>query len=690
MTSEVSPNLTASPHFEALFGASPLPMAGIDASGLVIAANSALRDMLGDKTASLGWSLLAQAAHDEMAAMLSEGIGKIVLTLSLTGQNRQEIPCSVTVWPARDEGTAQEGIRALALVQDVSETIGLRADEARFRGIFDNAMEGIFQTTEDGHYLAANQALARIYGYETAAELIHNLTNIACQLYVDPTRRGEFIRLLESDDLVRNFESQVYTRHGEMIWISESCRAVRDEGGKLLYFEGLVEDITVRKRAEEQLIHDALHDSLTDLPNRSLFLDRLGRTMVRSARGGEKSSYAVLFIDCDRFKLINDSLGHLAGDRVLVEMAQRIQTCLRASDTLARLGGDEFVVLAESLDRPEDAVLVANRMRATLSLPFALDGVDHYLSTSVGIAYGDPAYSHASDLLRDADTAMYEAKANGRNRYVVFESGMHLTAKRQLEMTNDLRRAIEQHELMVYYQPIIDLAHRRVAGFESLIRWRHPSGEMIPPDRFIPIAEETGLIEPLGQFVLKQSCLQMVKWTKQFPASENTFISVNLSAAQLLRPDIVFEIHDTVQRTGLPCKRVRLEITESGIMKNPSAAKLKLDALKQLGFRLAIDDFGTGYSSLAHLHRFPIDTLKVDRSFVAPMLEQGDHIEIIRTIMTLGQSLNMSIVAEGVETEMHHDCLAEMNCTYGQGWLYAKAIPADEAGALLQAETLPQ
>jgi diguanylate cyclase (GGDEF)-like protein len=401
-------------------------------------------------------------------------------------------------------------------------------------------------------------------------------------------------------------------------------------------------------------------------------------------RQRHEAAYAVLFIDCDHFKLINDSLGHLAGDHLLVEMSRRISQSLRTSDTLARLGGDEFAVLAEDLESRDDAVGVAERMRAALAEPFLLEGQEYYLTTSIGVAFGSADYATPSELLRDADTAMYGAKANGRDRYVVFERGMHLSAVSQLQVGNDLRRAVDRDELLVYYQPIIRLADGRLAGFEALVRWQHPTRGLIQPDQFISVAEKTGLIHPIGEWVLRQASRQLVAWRQRYPVkSRELFLSVNLAPSQLQRAHIVDELTEIVRETGEDPSSIRLEITESGIMENPLTVKVKLDALKAKGFRLAIDDFGTGYSSLAHLHRFPIDTLKVDRSFVAPILQGDEHLEIVRTILMLGRTLNMTVVAEGVETAGQDSLLKGLLCTYAQGWFYARPLAPYAADAFL-------
>ncbi len=659
--------------FRAIFNDAGIGIALMDRHGLAIKINPALRDMLGMTVATLRNSLIddrkRNAGGEHPLTGLWDGRCKHVrFERYFIRGNGSTVWVRVTVSAVRDMDNVP--MYLVGMVEDITEQKrgdeALREAEAQYRSIFENSVEGIFQTTEDGRYLSANPALARIYGYNSPEELMAGLTNIASQLYVDPSRRDEFRRALSAHDQVVDFASQVYRKDGSKIWISENCRAVRDRRGQLMYYEGMVEDITDRKRIEDRLVHDALHDALTGLPNRTLFLDRLGHLMQRRQRR-EDLNYAVLFVDCDRFKLINDSLGHMVGDQLLVELSERISGCLRGCDTLARLGGDEFAILAEDLEGRDQAERVAERIRDVLSQPFLLAGQDYYLTTSIGIAFGTSDYNQPSDLLRDADTAMYEAKAGGRNRWVVFENGMHLHAVTQLQVANDLRRALERDELLVHYQPIVRIDGSGLAGFEALVRWQHPTRGLVPPDQFIPVAEETGLIDDIGEWVLEESSRQLAQWRQEDSAADGLFMSVNLSPVQLQRPQIVAELLAAVTRTGLEPSCIRLEITESAVMEHPLAMTAKLDALKGHGFRLAIDDFGTGYSSLAHLHRFPVDTLKVDRSFIAPILQGGEHLEIVRTILMLAKTLKMTVVAEGVETGEHDEILRELDCTYGQG-----------------------
>ena len=670
------------PLFRTIFDDVGIGIVLMDTNSVVIDTNPVLQKLLGRKKP---WHSLMIDGQPTRAKLLKGEVKNVQMKRTFLREDGSLLWLHITVSVVRDDDEIPSYL--FGIVENITEQQrgdeALRSAEAKYRSIFENATEGIFQTSQDGRYLSANPALARIYGYDSPADLMSSLTNIARQLYVDHGRRDEFVRALTVDDQVHDFVSQIYRRDGSIIWISENCRAVRNDGGELLYYEGMVEDITERKRVEQQLRHDAMHDTLTGLPNRALFLDRLNQAMQRRQRHSYSScggGYAVLFIDCDRFKLINDSLGHLAGDQLLIELSQRINKCLRSADTLARLGGDEFAIIAEDLEETDSVVRVAERIRDILSQPFLLEEREYYLSISIGIANGSSEYTNAADLLRDADTAMYAAKTAGRSRYIVFERGMHLSAVTQLEVANDLRRALERGELRVYYQPIMFLDRKRLAGFEALVRWQHPERGLIMPDKFIPVAEETGLIEILGEQVMTSACRQLSEWDARLgEAAHHLFMSVNLSPLQLHRLHIVEELTDIVQEYHIDPSRIHLEITESGIMDNPLSAKVKLDALKAKGFYLSIDDFGTGYSSLAHLHRFPIDTLKVDRSFISPALQGGEHLEIIRTILTLGRALGMTVVAEGIESGGHDRLLSSLDCTYGQGWFYAKALPATEA-----------
>jgi diguanylate cyclase (GGDEF)-like protein len=443
------------------------------------------------------------------------------------------------------------------------------------------------------------------------------------------------------------------------------------------------EDITPRKMAEEQLLHDAFHDSLTDLPNRALFMDRLRRAIHRTKRQANYR-FAVLFLDLDGFKVVNDSLGHATGDQLLIAIGRRLELGMRRGDTLTRLGGDEFAILADDIRDLGDAILLAERVRLDLKAPFNLGGHEVFATASVGIALGSKDRERPEDLLRDADTAMYRAKAQGKERFVVFDQAMHTSVVERLRLETDLRRAIDRGEFAVHYQPIVALRTGRIAGFEALVRWEHPERGMIAPSVFIPVAEETGLILPLGLWVLRAACRQLRTWQEGAPELSSLMISVNLSSKQLMQPDLVEQVDQVLRETGLAPEHLKLEITESVIMEHPPSANEVLGRLKDRGIQLSLDDFGTGYSSLSYLHRFPIDTLKVDRSFVNRIdAEDGDPV-IVQTIVALAHNLGMQVIAEGVETEEQVNRLKAMGCEYGQGYFFARPVDGDSAGALLR------
>ncbi len=574
--------------------------------------------------------------------------------------------------------TVSRDISARRIAEDA-----LREAEAKYRSIFENAVEGIFQTTPSGNYLDANPSLARIYGYGSPAHLKVGLKDISSQLYLDSRRRQDFIKEMADNGSVSNFEAQIRRKDGEVIWISENARAVCDENGALLYYEGTVEDITARKNAEEQLLHDALHDKLTGLSNRALFMDRLSQAFGRLKRHPD-ALFAVLFLDFDRFKNINDSLGHMAGDQLLISVSQRLSDCLRPGDTVSRLGGDEFSILLEEVGDVAGAILVAERIQNALSQPFAIAGQEIFTSASIGIALGHLEYDHPEDLLRDADMAMYRAKASGKARHEVFDAGMHKRAVALLQLETDLRWAIEREEFQLWYQPIVALETGRIGGFEALIRWKHPQRGLVSPLDFIPIAEETGWIVPIGRWVLEEACRQLAQWHQEIPGEIPLAMSVNLSGKQFSQPDLIANIEDVLRRHNLPPGCLKLEITESALMDNAQEITDRLLKLNSLGVKLGLDDFGTGYSSLSYLHRFPLDTLKIDRSFIARMNEGGENREIVRTIVSLGKNLSMDVVAEGVEDAQQLADLRALKCKNGQGYFFARPLTSDAAFEMLQ------
>ena len=483
-----------------------------------------------------------------------------------------------------------------------------------------------------------------------------------------------------------HFESEHRMLHkdGTFRWMLNRGLAVFDDSGKTLRMAGSQTDITERK----------VSDPLTGLPNRLLFIDRLGR-LIKHAKRRKDILFAVLFLDLDGFKMINDSMGHLIGDQLLLGVANRLEKCLRSTDTVARLGesftvarlgGDEFTVLLDDLKDPNDAKSAADRLMKALAPPFILGGKEVFTSVSIGIALSNTAYEHAEDMLRDADTAMYRAKSLGKARFEVFDADMRASVMARLQLETDLRGALEREEFRNFYQPIVSLDSGQIVGFEALLRWQHPTRGLVGPEEFILVAEETGLIRELGWWNLREACRQMSDWRTGPNGRPDLIISVNLSAKQFLQPNLVVDIRKLLHELSLSPDALKLEITESAVMADPSAAVEMLQEIKSIGIHLAIDDFGTGYSSLSYLHRFPLDTLKIDRSFIREMQEDGEGMEIARTILPMANNLRLDVVAEGVETLEQVSLLKELHCKYAQGYYFSKPLSAEGTTALLQGE----
>ncbi|MGK7925181.1 MAG: EAL domain-containing protein [Spirulina sp.] len=458
----------------------------------------------------------------------------------------------------------------------------------------------------------------------------------------------------------------------------------------------LEKEILQRKKVQEQLLHLALHDPLTQLPNRALFIERLEEAILKSQKQSNYS-FVVMFLDCDRFKRVNDSLGHNIGDRLLVAVADRLQHCLRSGDTLARLGGDEFAILLEGIDRKEEIVQIAERLNHRLSSPFHLYEYEVFINVSIGIVlsqenlyrqfYGKETeivcYEKPEHLLRDADTAMYRAKALGKARYEVFNPKMHRQALNLLHLENDLRRAFDRQEFEIYYQPIVCLKQGKIVGYEALIRWNHPQRGLITPDRFIPIAEEMGLIIPLGDWILKEACQQLKKWHDLNLGDQPSIVSVNLSVRQFAQVNPIEKIEKILQDVQLDTHYLKLEITESVLIDRPESIVRLLEEIKSRNIQISLDDFGTGYSSLSYLHRFPIDTVKIDRSFINRLDENGKNLDIVQAIIALAHNLGMETIAEGIETATQLECLRNLGCGYGQGYFFARPLNSQQAEALL-------
>lgn len=538
----------------------------------------------------------------------------------------------------------------------------------------------------DGRCLKVNRAFCDLVGH---AEYELWMTDL--RVLFHPEDRDTLLmyveHLLAGRIPTYQMERRLVHKHGFAIWVLITAALVRDEHDRPSHLLLQVQDTTDRKRAEDQLIHDAFHDALTGLPNRALFIDHLKLAIERVRRHPDRF-FAVLFLDLDRFKVINDSLGHMVGDQLLIAIARKLESCLRPGDTVARLGGDEFTILVEDLRDIDEAKGLATRIQEQLTRPFNLGGREVFTTVSIGIAPSAVGYERPEDFLRDADTAMYRAKSLGRACYEVFDRDMHARAMNRLQLETDLRRALERREMHVHYQPIVSLKNFNILGFEALLRWQHPERGLVSPEEFIATAEETGLIVPIGKWVISEACRQMKRWQTQLPVHPHLSISINISSKQFMQPDLIDHIKEVLRQTGINPHNLRLELTESVVMENVEKATGMLQQLREIGTGLSIDDFGTGYSSLSYLHRFPIDILKIDRSFVGCMTENNENLEIVRTIVMLAQNLGMEVVAEGVETKEQLALLTLLKCDSAQGYYFSRPTEAAAADILLL-DTLP-
>jgi diguanylate cyclase (GGDEF)-like protein/PAS domain S-box-containing protein len=574
-------------------------------------------------------------------------------------------------------------------VQDITQRKlaeqALQNAEQKYRGIFENAVLGIFQTTAEGEFLNVNPALARMAGYDSPKDFLNSVHGTD-ELYEDSTRREELRELIRAHKVVRDFEVEFKIKDGSKRTASINVGAMADREGENLYLEGTVQDITERKAAEARVHFLAYHDALTGLPNRALFEDRLANALANAQRRGER--VAVLWLDLDNFKSINDSLGHSLGDLLLKQVGERLQKYMRAQDTVAKVAGDEFVFALINPGHISRAGAAAERIRRVVAGEFEVQGHVLNVTCSIGISLSPDHGTDSETLIKNADAAMYSAKENGRNNSRFFTQELNAKAEERLALENNLRVALDRGEFFLVYQPQLEIASGRITGVEALLRWRHPELGLVPPDKFIPIAENSGLIVPIGEWVLGMACTQARRWQEMgLPLLP---MAVNVSAVQLHQERFVQMVRRVLDETGLAPRYLELEITERVLLSNTGKTLAMLQELARMGLQLSIDDFGAGYSSLSYLQDLPVGKLKIDRSFIQAMTVNPRDTAIVAAVISMGHSLNLKVLAEGVETEEQMSFLRAHNCDEIQGYYFSKPLAADAFAEKVRATSLLQ
>lgn len=578
------------------------------------------------------------------------------------------------------------------LLEDITErrraADALRESEERFALAATGTSDGVWDwnvETGEVFYSGRFKAMLGLEPTEMESDLEAWLGRVVDE---DRNRLGDALhRHAGGEGGELDIEYRIRHKDGSVLWMSCRGGAVLGTDGRAVRVTGAQRDITDRKEGEELLRHDTLYDGLTGLPNRTQFMERLRTATEQATLGGGGYAFALLLLDVDRFQFVNDSLSHVIGDQLLIAIAHRLKTSLRPGDTLARLGGDEFAILLHEVKTTQDAARIAERVNQDLEKPFDLCGHEIFATACMGIALSTVNAESPEVMLRDADTAMHRAKSKGRGLHEVFQASMHTRAVELLKLEGDLRRAIERGEFRIHYQPIVALENWKIAGFEALLRWQHPDRGLVLPEEFIPLAEESGLIVPIARWVLLEACKQTRQWQATFPSRPPISVSVNLSSRNLAQPDLIEQVDKALVDSGLSGASLGLEITESALIENTQQALAVLANLRALNIRLHIDDFGTGYSSLSYLHQFPIDTLKIDRSFTSRMPDDGQNAEIVRTIMALAKNLGLSVIAEGVETREQAESLRELNCELAQGFFFHPPLDPGQVTSLLRTRT---
>ena len=656
-----------------------------DAAGRIQVVNHALLQLTGyteEELTSQFLHLLLDPAttladHSNLRRILS---GETLPDRESIFRNRHGQPIDVSLSVAR-VGDTQTAAGAVVIVRDIGERKDaediLRASEKRYRHLFERNLAGVFRTSVAGSVLDCNDACARIFGFASRADLIGRN---AADFYESSHGRAEVLAKLRESRYVTGQELRLRKQDGSRVWVLENVTLVEAEDGDPEILEGTMVDITDLKVAQEKIEYQAYHDVLTDLPNRKLFIDRLAVALAQSRRSGK--SLAVLFLDLDRFKMANDTLGHAGGDRLLLAVADRLLGSLRAGDTVARFGGDEFALLVSELRDPSDAAIVAGKILKSLEEPVLIDRRAAHLTGSLGVALFPIDGEDPETLLKNADSAMYRAKESGRNNFQLCTEEMKQRGVERLSLEQALRVAIQKNQLVLHYQPIIDLDRSRICAVEALVRWNHPERGLLSPDYFTAVAEDSNLIVPIGRWVMHTAFKQIKAWHKR--GLEDIRLAVNLSARQFQQPDLLPMIEQLLAETGVDPKLIELEITESTAMLHASRTVRLLQELRQAGLTVAVDDFGIGYSSLNYLKRFPIDAVKIDKTFVHGLLTEPGDAAIIDAVLAIARTHKLRVIAEGVETEEQLTALVARGCPEAQGFLFSEALPGDELYPLIQ------
>jgi diguanylate cyclase (GGDEF)-like protein/PAS domain S-box-containing protein len=558
--------------------------------------------------------------------------------------------------------------------QVTARTAELSQAEEKYRAIFEDAVVGIFQITPEGRPLSINRALAQMYGYDSPEQFLAGVPNLVDQLFVNRERMKELKRRLDAEGVVRSAELEAYDKDRTKKWVLVNLRAVRGADGNILLYEGTVEDVTDRKVAEERVQFLAYYDALTGLHNRTFLRQVLAKALASTRRQDQKT--AVLFLDLDRFKIINDSLGHSFGDLLLQQVAERLKRCVREEDTVARVGGDEFLIVLAALESVTEATIAADRILNGIAAEFLIEDQRLNVTCSIGVSIFPEHGMDGETLIKNADAAMYCAKEKGRNTFQFFTEDMNIQVVERLTLENSLRLALERKELFLVYQPQMEIASGMIVGVEALLRWQHPERGLVPPDKFIRVAESSGLIMPIGEWVLREACSQVREW--QDAGLLVVPVAVNVSAVQFRQGDFLTVIKKILSETGLSPEYLELELTESTLLSNVNVIFPMLEELRTMGLKLAIDDFGTGYSSLSYLRQFPVSKLKIDRSFVQDVVLNSDDAAITAAIISMAKGLNLKVIAEGVETGAQMAFLRAHQCDQIQGYYFSRPLTADK------------